>query len=186
MKKYPKYKDSGIEWIGEIPEGWKRTKFKYLVKVKDGTHETPLYVKEESNTYPFITSKNVKNGKIDFDFVKYISKEDHLAFSMRSDVEKDDIIMPMIGTVENPVIVETNRPFSFKNMALFKTSLSNNITKYIYFFLLSSFVTKQFDFESRDGVQGFVSQIILKNLHAFLISLPEQKAIAAYLDHKTQ
>ena len=38
LKPYPKYKDSGIEWIGEIPEGWEVRKLKFKageVKVKD-------------------------------------------------------------------------------------------------------------------------------------------------------
>jgi len=32
LKKYPKYKDSGIEWIREIPEHWESTKIKFLSK----------------------------------------------------------------------------------------------------------------------------------------------------------
>ena len=31
MKRYPKYKDSGVEWVGEIPEGWETKKLKYKV-----------------------------------------------------------------------------------------------------------------------------------------------------------
>ena len=30
MKRYAKYKDSGVEWIGEIPEGWENSKYKYV------------------------------------------------------------------------------------------------------------------------------------------------------------
>ena len=36
MKPYPKYKDSDIEWIGEIPEHWKLSKFKYCILIKNG------------------------------------------------------------------------------------------------------------------------------------------------------
>ena len=35
-KRYPRYKDSGIEWIGEIPEGWDLIKVKYLSEIKSG------------------------------------------------------------------------------------------------------------------------------------------------------
>ncbi len=30
MKRYPKYKDSGIEWLGEVPEGWEVKRLKYV------------------------------------------------------------------------------------------------------------------------------------------------------------
>ncbi len=36
MKPYPKYKDSGVEWLGEVPEGWNISKIKYLVKEHSG------------------------------------------------------------------------------------------------------------------------------------------------------
>jgi type I restriction enzyme S subunit len=34
MKPYPKYRDSGVEWIGRIPDHWKMTKLKRLARVK--------------------------------------------------------------------------------------------------------------------------------------------------------
>ena len=37
MKRYPAYKDSGIEWIGEIPEHWVPTKLKYIAEIETGT-----------------------------------------------------------------------------------------------------------------------------------------------------
>ena len=41
MKKYNNYKDSGIEWIGKIPEHWDIILFKRIIlKIKDGTHGT--------------------------------------------------------------------------------------------------------------------------------------------------
>ena len=36
MKRYPAYKDSGIEWIGEIPEGWDKTKFSRIAFYQEG------------------------------------------------------------------------------------------------------------------------------------------------------
>ena len=36
MKPYPKYKDSGIEWLGQIPEGWEVKRLKFLLSKNDG------------------------------------------------------------------------------------------------------------------------------------------------------
>ena len=62
MERYEKYKDSGVEWIGEIPERWELSKLKYLVAVKDGTHDTPTYISCTEDSFPLITSKDIKSG----------------------------------------------------------------------------------------------------------------------------
>jgi type I restriction enzyme, S subunit len=177
-----KMKDSGIDWLGEIPEHWKLSRLKHIVQVKDGTHETPQYVEPSESSFPFITSKDIKEDQIDFSYAKYISKSDYIQFNKRSDVTKGDIIMPMIGTVGNPALVETDRPFSIKNVALFKTSESPNDGKYLLYFLRSNVVMEQFDLLSRGGVQGFVSQDVMKNLFAFSNELDEQVQIREYID----
>src|SRR5262249_7974376 len=71
--------------------------------VRDGTHDSPKYVREG---YPLITSKNLKNGFIDFTSVNLISREDLDAINKRSKVDAGDILMPMIGTIGNPVIAD--------------------------------------------------------------------------------
>jgi len=51
----------------------------------------------------------------------------------RSNVEFGDIIMPMIGSIGNPVIVNSQEVFSIKNVALFKTSKNPILSKFIYY-----------------------------------------------------
>lgn len=73
-------KDSGIDWIGEIPSHWKAVKLKYLAsKIIDGTHSTPNYVSEG---IPFlrvtdITVSNGTNQSINMDTVANISFDEH-------------------------------------------------------------------------------------------------------------
>lgn len=93
--------------------------------------------------------------------------------------------MPMIGTVGGAVIVDTNRPFSIKNVALFKTSAINCNVKYIKFFIDSEVIKKQFEIESRGGVQNFVSLSLLRNLYAFDVPKVEQDAIVTYIENES-
>jgi type I restriction enzyme S subunit len=60
IKSYPKYKDSGIQWIGEIPEGWKINKVKHNVY---SLKKTGLEASEgnEEGKYPFFTSSQIQN-----------------------------------------------------------------------------------------------------------------------------
>ena len=109
---------SDEEEIGfEVPVGWIFTRLGVAYDVRDGTHDTPKYV---DAGYPLITSKNLSSRYLSFEDVKFISESDHLQISERSGVAKGDILLAMIGSIGNPVIVDTNRPFSIKNVALFK------------------------------------------------------------------
>ena len=72
-----KMKDSGIEWIGEIPENWSvgKTLYGLSMPITDGPHETPELYEEG---IPFVSAEAVSNGngKIDFEHIRgYISKE---------------------------------------------------------------------------------------------------------------
>ncbi|MEK9943292.1 MAG: restriction endonuclease subunit S, partial [Gammaproteobacteria bacterium] len=86
------------------------------------------------------------------------------------------------GTIGNPVIVKKKFDFSIKNVALFKFSNDDVYNRYIYHFLKSNLVERQFYQNTRGGTQKFIS---LGNIRDLLIPLPaqkEQKRIAAILD----
>ena len=104
----------------EIPQTWIWSTLGNCLDVRDGTHDTPKYV---SNGIPLVTSKNLKCGGIDFSTALMISEEDSLNINKRSGVDTDDILFAMIGSIGNPVIVNKDREFSIKNMALFIESI---------------------------------------------------------------
>jgi type I restriction enzyme, S subunit len=153
--------------------------------VKDGTHDTPGYVMPSENSFPLITSKDIKNGRIDFSDAKHISADDHIKANQRSDVVFDDVIMPMIGTVGGAAIVKSEKRFSIKNVALFKTSPKAMNIQYFCYLIDSHYISLQFDLLSRGGVQGFVSLDVLRNLSVFKLDDQEQAAIANYIEDST-
>ena len=105
-----------------MPEGWSWCRFGNFIDVRDGTHYSPKYVE---NGYPFVTSKNLVNGKIDFTDVKYISEKDHKEYIQRSYVEDGDILFAMIGSIGNPVLVKKDREFSIKMLRCLSHIQSN-------------------------------------------------------------
>ena len=162
----------------EIPESWMWVRFSEVVDVRDGTHDTPKYVSEG---IPLVTSKNLVNGKIDFDTAKLISKEDATAINMRSEVNTGDILFAMIGTIGNPVLVEKDREFCIKNMALFKP-IGNRLFDMKYFLLFLQKEQEQMKKSASGGVQAFVSLKFLRNYLLPLPPLTEQKRIVARLE----
>lgn len=144
--------------------------------VRDGTHDTPKYV---SDGMPLVTSKNLSNGHIDLSNVKYISKEDHDAISLRSKVDKNDILFAMIGSIGNPVLFEGDAEFSIKNMALFKHITHGMNMNYVYWWLFLS--QDDMKKQASGGVQSFVSLNYLRNYYIPVPPVNEQKRIVNHI-----
>tara|TARA_Y100000590_G_scaffold414676_1_gene511789 strand:- start:239 stop:1531 length:1293 start_codon:yes stop_codon:yes gene_type:complete len=66
-KEYPKYKDSGVEWIGDIPEGWEINKIKFYFEIKSGKTLQSSKKNEDDIQVPYITAGNVFWDKIEID-----------------------------------------------------------------------------------------------------------------------
>ncbi|NOQ36877.1 MAG: restriction endonuclease subunit S, partial [Methylococcaceae bacterium] len=71
---YAEYKDSGVEWLGDIPENWLATFLKRYCNVTDGSHHSPLV---QSSGEPFISVTDVGVNTINFDDCKKITFHDY-------------------------------------------------------------------------------------------------------------
>ncbi len=187
MKSYPKYKDSGIEWIGEIPEHWEVKKLKYVAdaspsnidkKSKDDEEEIFLcnYVDVYKNE--FITSE--------FDFMKATANEAQIdKFILR----KGDVIATKDSEtpddIANPALVLENFDnvvcgYHLTHIKPFKIN-----GDYLFRFFQSKFLQSYFEVSANGvtryglGVDKFNSALVLNP------PSEEQTAIADYLDRKT-
>jgi len=163
---------------GPLPSGWFWTRLGNCFDVRDGTHDTPKYV---NKGYPLITSKNIYSGYLDFDNVRFISETDHRQISERSRVDRGDVLFAMIGSIGNPAIVDTDRKFSIKNVALFKYYDDISFEpRFLHLYL--SHVADEMKEKAMGGVQSFVSLGFLRNYVFPLPPLAEQKRIVAKVD----
>ena len=161
-------------------KGWDIFELSTICDVRDGTHDSPKYFEFG---YPLITSKNVINGTISFDNVNLISEDDLNAINVRSRVDEGDIIMPMIGTIGNPVVVHKSREFAIKNVALIKFSKSNLVINIYIQKLLDSDIYSNFIKEqNRGGTQKFVSLKAIRQLPIPLPPLPLQQSFASKIE----
>ena len=181
-----KLKDSGVEWIGEIPEHWEVVPIRRLIDVRDGTHDTPLYIDNVYESYPLITSKDFEGDIINFTNTRRISKKDHLNIAKRSGVKRGDVLMSMIGgNIGKSVIINEDNEFSVKNVALFITRNNLYLAKYLRYYFESGLLNKQIELKSRGGAQGFLSLGDIRNLIFFKIPESEIIEIIIYLDRIT-
>ncbi|WP_171493543.1 restriction endonuclease subunit S, partial [Acinetobacter ursingii] len=135
--------------------------------------------------YPLITSKNISSGKLDFTDVKYISKKDHESISIRSKVEFGDILFAMIGSIGNPVLVDTYQEFSVKNVALFKP-YQREITNIRYVLKYLIYIADHLKANAQGAVQSFVSLNALRNTPIPIPPLDEQQRIVTKVDELMQ
>lgn len=161
-----------------VPENWSYARLEDIYDVRDGTHDSP---KPTSKGYPLVTSKNLSSGKLDLSTATLISKEDHLKVIERSRVDRGDILFAMIGSIGNPVIVDTDIEFSIKNVGLFKYyNPKDSSPNFLNYFL--KYAAEIMKKQSTGGVQPFVS---LGKLRGFVMPIPpisEQHRIVDKVD----
>lgn len=180
-------KDSGIEWIGEIPEEWMLQKLKNVTRlITDGTHVTPNYI--ESGV-PFLSIKDISSGRIDFGDAKYISAEEHQQLSKSTPIEKGDMLFTRIGTLGVFVFVDTDTVFDiFVSVGLikFRSSISKANKHFIRYFLLSTCTLNYINLVKAGGGTA-AAKFNLTDVRNTVFAVPpsdEQEEIVASLDEK--
>ena len=177
MKTYARYKDSGISWIGDVPEHWECcTLRKYLTFVSDKGHpdEQLLSVTREQGV--IIRNKESKEENHNFipeDLSGYkLVKKGQFAINKMKSWQGSYAVSEYTGIV-SPAYYICNLRFEYKPFF----NLAIRSKAYIPFFTMFS-----------KGIrvdQWDLSPIGLKSIPFFEPPLPEQKAIAEYLDKKT-
>ena len=151
-------------------EKWEQRKLGEITDVRDGTHDSPHYVDEG---YPLITSKNVSNGRINYDAVNYVSEYDFNQINKRSKVNINDILMGMIGTLGNLALIREDPNFAIKNVALIKYTESIN-HQFLFQNLQTSYISKELSNSMDGGTQKFISLKKIRNLSIKFPILNEQ------------
>lgn len=182
-----KMQDSGVEWIGEIPEHWNINKIKRIVEILTcGYASTPTYV-DESEGVPFLSAQNVsKTGKLTLDKYNYISKELHATLTKYKKPRRGDILQVRVGAgIGQTCIVDVDFEFSIY-VSLSHIRPKNFIHNRFLAYILGS---KKFnEYASMQTLQaGGVGNLNVSDLEKAKIpypSLEEQIEISNYLDSR--
>ena len=179
-------KDSGIEWIGEIPEDSKIIRLKKIVAipVTDGTHNTPEYASEENGS-PFLSSKDVTKGYIDWANIKYITRDLHEILYKETRPQKNDILLAKNGTTGIAALNDTDKVFDiYVTLALIRPNTSIVLPKYLQYCINSDISKRQFNEHLIGiGVPNLHLNVI-ENTKVILHNKQSQQHIIEYLDTK--
>ena len=181
MNRYEKYKDSGIAWLGEVPEHWNVKRLKFLGDIILGLTYSPENITNEDNGTLVLRSSNIQNGKLVFEdnvFVnsdipqKMITTEQDILICSRNGSRS---LIGKCALIEKYGLNQTFRAF----MTVYRTPYR----KFVYYALNSEI------FKSQLGLflTSTINQLTTQVLGNFNIAFPprdEQTAIAHYLDTK--
>jgi type I restriction enzyme S subunit len=183
---YPAYRASGVEWLGDVPEGWEVSTLKHIVStpITDGPHETPQFLEEG---VPFVSAEAVSSGMINFARVRgHISPEDHAKYSMKYVPRRNDIFMIKSGaTTGVTAIVETDIEFNIWSPLAVVRCGPKAHPYYVLNFMRSQNFFEAVQLGWSFGTQQNIGMGVIENLNICLPPLPEQTAIAAFLDRET-
>jgi restriction endonuclease S subunit len=156
-----------------LREGWTDNTLGELCDVRDGTHNSP---KQSQVGYPLVTSKNIRDGKVNLSDVYLISDSDFHEINKRSKVDQFDLLISMIGTV-GEVCFEPSQPsYAIKNVGLIKTG-SELLGRFLLAYLSSRMGKEQIELSTSGSTQKFIGLGKLRSLKVLLPPLEELRRI---------
>ena len=166
--------------VGVIPEDWSaKTLNEVCVKIQDGTHFSPQLGGGE---YLYVTSKNIKSGKLDLSKVEYISYLEHQKIYRRCDVTKGDLLLTKDGAnTGNAAINDLDEEFSLLSSVAFLRFKNGNNANYFLQNILSSNGQKKIKEEMSGNA---ITRLTLSKINKLLFPVAptlEQQAIAEAL-----
>lgn len=172
-KAYPKYKDSGAEWLGKIPNGWEVLPIKYVANVNMGQSPSSDDVNDSRVGLPFLQgnadfSKFSPKARTWCPVPRKIAKKGEVLFSVRAPVGAVNVADMDYGIGRGLCSIKGND-------SLAQDFLAWLLPSYKY----------QFDAVSTGSTFESVSSEEVNNLLFSLPSLNEQKKIANFLDYET-
>lgn len=176
-------KDSGVEWLGEVPEHWVIASLKHLVSVPiiDGPHISPNRC---DDGIPFISAEAISNGKIDFSKKwGFISEYENNLFSKRYSPRKGDILIVKLGaTTGVAAIVDTDDDFNIW-VPLAAVRMNNRmLPKYFLYLLQSVQIQDAIQLSWTFGTQQTLGLKTLSDLCIPIPSVKEQHVIVNFIE----
>jgi type I restriction enzyme S subunit len=176
-------KDSGIEWIGKIPEHWGIIKLKYLsLSIGDGIHSTPNY--DDFGDIYFINGNNIGKDNLIFkDDTKKINKTEFANYN-KPILNENTVLITLNGATYGKTSFYNGENVLLGKSAGYITLNKDQNKKYIRYYLQSNIAKFIMDL-SLSGTT--IANLSLTTLNYFIItyaSIKEQQQIVDYLDKK--
>jgi type I restriction enzyme S subunit len=181
-------KDSGIEWLGEIPKRWKLVRLKHTGRIIGGfAFKSGDFL--ANGEVRVIKISNIQHMAIDLENLSYLPESYFTEYEYYSATDGDLIFAltrPIISTGIKASIVridEREKILINQRTGIFKPS-KRIITKFMYYLVNSNYFVKDFSLRVRATNQPNISTDDIAEITIALPSLDEQERIVEHLDHQ--
>ncbi|EKP0247807.1 restriction endonuclease subunit S [Aeromonas veronii] len=174
-------KDSGIEWLGEVPAHWNRTKLKYIThQIVDAEHKTAPYF--DDGEYLVCRTTNVRDGKLRLDGGKYTNSETYEEWTERGKPEVGDILFTREAPAGEACVYDGEIPLCLgQRMVLFKLDKSRFSPEFVLHSIYSGLADDFVKQLSQGSTVVHFNMADIQNIPLFEPSLDEQELLVEHL-----
>lgn len=178
---------SGINWIGEIPEGWQIGRFYFLNWIRARLGWRGLKAEEYTEAgYPFLSAFNIINNRLDWTDINFINQERYDE-SPEIKLNVGDVLLVKDGAGIGKCAKIDDLPYgpATVNGSLAVITTHNSLNyKFLYYYLQSNPFLNIINLLLVGMGVPHLTQTNMKNIYMPLPNVDEQHSIAAYLDEK--
>ena len=176
-------KDSGVEWIGKIPDHWQKTRIKFEASII-GSGTTPdsgnsMYY--DNGEHSWIQSGDLYGKDYIYETEKQLTNLAILECRALNWYTKDFVVVAMYGASVGNVAISKIDSFTNQACCVIKLNEEND-NRYLFYFLKAA--QEEMLLKAFGGTQPNISQVIIRNLNFLNVPLLEQIEIADFLDSK--
>jgi type I restriction enzyme, S subunit len=181
--KYEVYKDSGVEWLGEVPEHWDVTLLKRGYQVVLGKMLQPEQKRDQDEYLLYLRAGNIQPTGIDTSDIKRMWFSPDEKDSLR--LKKGDLLISEGGDVGRSVIWDVDGEFYFQNSINRVRSIKDNSTQFLHYWMIA---VKNKGYIDVLCNKSTIAHFTVEKVATVPIPLPtkkEQTQIARFLDRET-
>jgi len=181
-KRYERYKDSGVEWIGEIPEHWNNKKISWIFNIiGSGTTPSTSNLEYYDGDVPWVNTGDLNDGYL-YETSKMITDLALKDYSTLKFYPIDTLLIAMYGATIGKLSI--TKIIATTNQACCALAQPKNVNiKFIFYWFLAN--RNHIIAMAYGGGQPNISQNLIKSLRINLPEKHEQNAIVNFLDQKT-
>lgn len=173
------YKDSGIEWIGQIPKEWKVSRLKFVLNSSIETGKRP---NEPDGKILSIGGEHIQNGDFDLSHPMYVSESTYIG--NKGKIKLNDTLVVKDGATIGKCMYVTSMPQ--EKMLLNEHVYRVSCSKFYYYWILSDFSQKWFRVRNQSTAQESITGPTILNIPVVVSENAEQQRVADYLDTKCE
>ncbi|WP_342571564.1 restriction endonuclease subunit S [Paenibacillus sp. FSL R5-0749] len=178
-----KMKDSGVEWIGEIPEQWKETKLKFVIRnLIDAEHKTAPY--ELDGDYLVARTTNIKKGKLILDDAKYTNYAGYMEWTERGVPKEGDVLLTREAPAGEACVVPQEPVLCLgQRVVLLKLAQQLN-SHFLVLSIYGGMAETYIKLLSQGSTVSHFNMADIKNIPLLLPTIEEQEEIVHYINSK--